>query len=65
MNLSWVLTHSKPSPYCITKHRGDDTSKGYVEGLYKYFFTENDRSLLEALFYEVDRNLKEPRKLIL
>ena len=22
-----VLTHLKPSPYCITKHNGDDTSK--------------------------------------
>ena len=25
--LSCVLTHLKPSPYCITKHNGDDASK--------------------------------------
>jgi len=26
--LSCVLTHLKPSPYSITKHNGDDASKG-------------------------------------
>jgi len=25
--LSCVLTHLKPSLYCITRHNGDDTSK--------------------------------------
>jgi len=26
-NFFCVLTHIKPSPYCITKHNGDDASK--------------------------------------
>ena len=41
-----ILTHLKPCPYCITKHKEDDASKIFVHHSYVVLTTSRQQLLI-------------------